>query len=102
MYRSIIIGIDNDFSYLLVKNSGNWTDFQKRSYLKDKEANLQVVAEDGSLKGIVESIYFEGISHPVGSTLQEPEITARIFKEVHSEEFTMPKRSLWDIIFRRK
>jgi hypothetical protein len=102
MFRAIIIGIDNDFSYLVIKNSGNWTAFQKRLYRKDKEANLQVISEDGSLKNIVEAIYFEGISHPVGSNMKETDITAQIFREVHSQSFTMPQRSFLDILFRRK
>jgi hypothetical protein len=101
LYRTIIIGIDNDFSYLTVKNSGNWIDFQHRSYRKDKKANFQLIDKEGTVKGIVEAFYFEGIAAPISSNMKETDITAQVFKEVHGSEFAEPQTSFWNRLFRR-
>jgi hypothetical protein len=101
IYRAIIVGIDNDFSYLIVKNAGNWIDFQGRSYRKVQEANGQVTEKSGQVKGIVETIYFEGNPVPINCDLDPKEATLQIFKEVHSSAFAQPQTSLWNKLFKK-
>lgn len=108
LYRAIVIGIDNDFSYVLVKDPGNWIDFQGRSYRKVQEYNLQVVDRYGQITDVVEAIYFEGRAAPINSELSEDEIikeekelTKQVFQEVSGRVYANPQVSFWNKIFNR-
>ncbi len=97
-FRAIIYNIDKSINNLWLKDTGNWFDFENRSYRIDRHAIAQLTEKDGVIRSITESVYIEGNPCPLRSKLTPQEVTTQNYQEQYSYSSNHVKRGLMEII----
>jgi hypothetical protein len=99
-FRAIIYSIDNSVDNVYINQKGNWFSFNGRLYRKCKEANRQVLDKSGKVSDLVEAVYQEGISNPIGATATEQDSSKQIFQEQVSLVAFNPKKGFLSRFFK--
>jgi hypothetical protein len=99
-YRAIFYSIDNSVDNVYINQKGNWFVFNGRLYRKCKEANRQVIDKTGKVTDLVEAIYQEMLSNPIGATATEADSLTQNYKEQISKVAFNPKTNFLSRLFK--
>jgi hypothetical protein len=102
-FRAIIFSLDHSPTYIYLNDSvGNWFNFNRGAYRRDRKAVFQVMQKGNKIKNLVESFYVEGNPIPLFSELKVETVTQEHVDQAMAKAGNKPLGTgFWDRLFGR-
>jgi len=95
VFRAVIYSVDHTIHIVYPKISGNWFDFNGRSYRVDRNAVRQVLNKGLKIRNFVESIYFEGNPIPKFSKMKKEKVLQELWDLMVAKTGNKPTKGFW-------